>query len=84
MLEANKFGRYNKKQILDNGYRILNEDEQNDRYTATYIKEMLGIKLTPEQRLRHNKGFICNKGWYGCVPSFDLKEIMDKSLKGEL
>ena len=84
MLKANKFGRYDKKQILDNGYRILKPEEEDKYYTATEIKKMLGIKLSEEQRLAYNKGFLCKRGWYGCVPTVDESEILAKMIEGEI
>ena len=60
MLKPNNFGRYNKNDILNNGYRVLDKEKET-LYTATEIKEMLQVNLKPEQRLAYCKGFSCKK-----------------------
>lgn len=79
MLKPNRFGRYIKNEIINVGYEIL-----DDGLTATDIKRDFGIALTHEQRLQYAIGFVCKKEWRGCVPVFDIAEILLKDARGEL
>lgn len=79
MLKPNNFGRYKKNEIIQAGYEIVT-------YGSTYseIKSELGIQLTDKQRLELCIGFRCEKAWRGCVPVYDLLDLLGKLSRGEL
>lgn len=79
MLKPNNFGRYKKKDIISAGYPIVT-------YGATYseVKEQLGIDLDASQRIDLCIGFRCEKAWRGCVPVYDLLDLLGKLSRGEL
>jgi len=79
MLKPNKFGKYKKGEVVQAGYRIL-----ENGLTATEIKNETGIFIPPEKRLEHCVGFVCKQSWRGCVPVFDILEIGYKESIGKL
>lgn len=84
MLKPNKFGRYKKDDIINNGYEIIDYDTYDNLVTASMAKTLLQQMLTPEQRLELCKGFICSKELRGCVPLFDLNELIQMKYRGEI
>lgn len=58
--------------------------DETQYITATQLKREYGITLTPEQRLKHCIGFQCKKSWRGCIPVFELLDIMLKQSNGML
>lgn len=79
MLKPNKFGKYKKGEVVQAGYKIV-----EDGATATEIKNETGITIPPEKRLEHCVGFVCKQSWRGCVPVFDILDIAIKNDRGKL
>lgn len=84
MLKPNKFGRYKKDDIINNGYEIIDYDTYDNLVTASMAKIVLQKMLTSEQRLKLCKGFYCSKELRGCVPLFDLNELIQMKYRGEI
>jgi len=78
-LEPNKFGKYKKDEVVAAGYQVLEYG-----CTATQLKEDTNIRLTNEQRLKHCIGFMCKREWRGCVPVFDILQIVHLDSTGKL
>jgi hypothetical protein len=78
MLKKNAHGRYLKKDVLRAGYDIVSYG-----MTYTQLKDFLrdsGIHInwTDEERIKYCFAFRCEPAWRGCVPVYDLLDVMQR------
>jgi hypothetical protein len=81
MLKKNSHGRYLKKDVIKAGYNIVSWGMTYTELKNILREQGIHINWSDEERIKYCFAFRCEASWRGCVPVYDIIDVMQKLRK---